>query len=239
MDINGVALTQGGTANIKGTKTPSIVASVTAPPKMVEKDANGLASSEQKAADGMQVMRITRTPSRGVEPTREEKLASSARVLEIFIRELPAKTEQLSNQFSYIEKKVEEKIGDAANSVWDFSIDKDGAIVVVSEELSDKNKAIIEKIIGTSGLMEGLSSLQSVMIEVLEEDRTTALYSSNIGKYDLTKDNFSDIIYFKEFMNSAGDDGRMNETAEAFVQQLQARAVEEYNKKMEAIDVYA
>ena len=153
--------------------------------------------------------------------------------------ELPTRTEQLNRQFSTIEKKVEEKIGSAAaNSNWDFSIDENGAVAVVGEDLSDKNKKIIEKIIGTSGLMEGFSSLKSVMIEVLEEDRTTALYSSNIGKYDLTNDNFSDVIYFKDFLESAGDDGNPYKVGEAFVQQLKARAAEEYNKKPEVIDVY-
>lgn len=243
MDINGVALTQGGItnikeANIKGTKTPTIVVSATATPRMVEKNDNGLTPFEQKAADGVQGMKITRDVNRGVEPTREERVASWTRMAEIFIRELPTKTEQLNRQFSDIEKKVEDKIGDAANSEWDFSIDKNGAVVVVGEDLSDKNKEVIEKIIGTSGLMEGFSSLKSVMIEMLEEDRTTALYSSSIGKYDLTSDNFSDIIYFKDFLQSAGDDGNPHKVGEALVQQLKARADEEYNKKPEAIDVY-
>lgn len=237
MNTNGIANIK--EANIKGTKTPTIIASSKTPPKMVEKNDNGLTPFEQKAADGVKGMKITRDVSRGVEPTREEKIASANRVIEIFIHELPAKTEELSRQFSYIEKKVEDKIGDAANSDWDFSIDKDGAVVVVGEDLTDENKKTIEKIIGTSGLMEGFSSLHSVMIEVLEEDRTTALYSSSIGKYDLTKDNFSDIIYFKEFMDSSSNDGGPILAGEAFAHQLKSRAAEEYNKKMEAIDVYA
>ncbi len=86
--------------------------------------------------------------------------------------------------------------------------------------------------------MEGFASLKSLMIEVLEEDRTTALYSSRIGKYDLTNENFSNIIFFKEFMDSSSNERGPNLAGEAFAQQLKSRAVEEYNKKMPAIDVY-
>ncbi len=70
MDINGVSLTLGGTAGIKeakiqGTRSPTIIASAIASPKIVEKNENGLTPDEQKAADGVKGMRITRTPSRG------------------------------------------------------------------------------------------------------------------------------------------------------------------------------
>lgn len=176
---------------------------------------------------------ISKSTTLGVEPTEEQLRASNIRMLDVFIRELPKAAKELSGRLETIEGIIADKVPSSIDKIWDFTIDEDGSAVIVGDKLSDAEKEKIADIIDSSGIGENLSKTRDLMMEGLQEDRTVAMYSTNIGKYDLTEQNFSEVIYFKEYLSETNK----SSAAESLAAQLNARANEVYNKK-ETVDMY-
>lgn len=217
----------GKTGNFQGT-TQSVI-----PSNSKVSDLPNNHQSKQDAMEDVGSFKISRSFSPGREPTREERLDSSLRSLEIFIRELPKETEALDEKVSTLESILAEKVPSSIEKNWDFSINEDGSAAVVGSELSESERDAIASIIDSSGVGKDLSSVRDLMVEALEEDRGVGLYSTNIGKYDLTDENFSEVVYFREYLSNA----KKESPGESLASQLNARADEVYNKK-ETIDVY-
>lgn len=227
MNINNVSLPLGSSVHIQPRSQAPIKGDS---PGTSEQTNNTSLEDAQKSTPNFTISKST---TLGVEPTREELIASKNRMLDVFIRELPKAAEELSGRLETIENIIDEKVSSSIDKAWDFTIDEDGGAVVVGDKLSDVEKEKIADIIDSSGIGENLSKTRDLMMEGLQEDRTVAMYSTNIGKYDLTEQNFSEIIYFKEYLSETNK----SSAGESLAAQLNARANEVYNKK-ETVDVY-
>lgn len=230
MDINNVSLQLGSSLHVQPRSHAPIKGDSSSADAQANINAKHSVDDAQKSTPNFTISKST---TLGVEPTEEELRASNIRMLDIFIRELPKAAEELSGRLETIEGIIADKVPSSIDKIWDFTIDEDGSAVVVGDKLSDDEKEKIADIIDSSGIGENLSKTRDLMMEGLQEDRTVALYSTNIGKYELNEQNFSEVIYFKEYLSKA-DKGS---AAESLASQLNARAHEVYNKK-ETIDVY-
>ena len=227
MNINNVSLQLGSSAHVQPRSQAPIKGD--SPSTSEQTNSTSLADAQKNTPS----FKISRSFTPGIEPTREERLASSLRSLEIFIRELPKETEALNDRVDTLESILAKKVPSTIEKNWDFSINEDGSASVIGNELSESEREKIASIIDSSGIGKDLSSVRDLMVEALEQDRGVGLYSTNIGKYDLTEQNFSEIIYFKEYLSEANK----SSAGESLAAQLNARANEVYNKK-ETVDVY-
>lgn len=230
MNINGSLPVQ----HVSPTSSESSLVQAKAKPSRAEPSQSEL-DSTQKTTESS----VSRTLTRGVQPSKEEFIRSKERSMDILISELPKKVDDVSKRFASLEKEIYEKVDISVDDEWDFSLDENGSPVILSDDLDYEQKSQIKIIISISGLIEDFKELQSLMIEALESDRTSALYSNGIGKYDLTEENFSDVINFREFMSDAQNDKGPTLAHKALGEQLIARGTEEYNKKYVEVDTFA
>lgn len=165
---------------------------------------------------------------------QEERRAGVIRMLNIFIRELPKASKELSTGLETTKKVIADEVPSSIYKAWDFSIDENGSAVVVGDTLRADEKEKIADIIDSSGMSDGLSKTRDLMIQGLQEDRGKAMYSTTIGKYDLNEQNFSNIVFFKEYLSNIHE----GQAGESLAAQLSSRAEEVYNKKNPMIDAY-
>ena len=230
MNINGSLSVQ----HVSPKSSESSLLQAKAKPSRIEPSQNELNATQETTE-----ATVSRTLARGVQPSKEEFIRSKERSMDILISELPTKVDHATERFASLEREIYEKVDLSADDKWDFSLDENGNPVVLSDALNDEQKSQIETIISRSGLTEDVKELQSLIIEALESDRTSALYSSGIGKYDLTEENFSAVINFRELMSDAQNDKGPTLAHKALGEQLIARGTEEYNKQYVGVDAFA
>lgn len=197
-----------------------------------EAEVEKLEQQAQKDAAGLTVS-MTTPPGGSI--TAEELTASKLRVIDIVVRDLPRVTDTLESKIDVLEDEVAAQMPDIARTEWDFSIDEKGGIVVKAAHLNDVDKEKLASIISKSGITEDLIEARDLMVEYLEEDRTKALYSTSVGKFDLTKENFSEIINFREYVDGASSSPTAH--GYALYDQLNARAEVVYNK-LTTVDIH-
>lgn len=167
---------------------------------------------------------------KGEYATVADRMESFSRVIEIFGVELPSKTEAANLQLERLEKAIQHERPSLSNKAWDFSLDESNQFALVEiDALSDEEKLYLTNRLNESGLHEAFAQLRDVMIEGLVQERGAAKYSQNIGRYDLTQDNFSDIIRFREFKESTLNRDAINSPGFALADQLAARAEDVYS----------
>ncbi len=174
-----------------------------------------------------------RTP--GKPDSEEVELANTKRMFDIFLIELPSKVNYLEERMQDVEKVVVDKVPESLGKQWDFSTDEMGSVVVTSSELSENEKDKIAVAISRIGINHEFSSIRDLMVEYIEIRRGGDLFARDIGKYDLTQENFSDIVYFKEFVVNSKKLGLLGAT-ESFCAQVEARAEVVFNKYTEVYE---
>lgn len=189
MDINSVSLGLGANVALQGSRKPALENDT---PSAAPGQANS--AFEASESEGLDVLSIHHTTTPGQASTREERIETSLRSLEILGRQLPSETAKLDDKLATLEDAVKEELPEVSSSEWDFSIDENGRAVVVGDLLSDQEKSTIASIIDKSGIGSDVEKVRDLMIEGLEANRGPDKYSNNIGKYDLHKENFSDTI---------------------------------------------
>lgn len=239
MNINNTSISLGGAVTLA--PGSPIKAPAAGTESLHEVSARQAEKLEKEMMEKTPVFDVSRRVPRGVEPNGEEKLHHAKKMMDFLLLGLTEKTSSAINTFDIIEQKIHEKVPAAELAPWDFSINNKNEITVSSPKLSREDQNQIQNLIETSGIMESLIEIKTFMIEGLEHDRTTALYSSDIGRFDLTEDNFSDIVNFKEYLSDARAEIATSvfSAVNALNSQLELRAVEEYNKKLPSISAWA
>lgn len=177
-----------------------------------------------------QDLTISYAEFQGRHATVAERMESSFRVMEIFGKELPSKTEAANRQLESLEKAIQHEHPSLSNKAWDFSLDENNQFTLVEvDALSDEEKHYLTNKLNESGLHEAFAQLRDVMIEGLVQERGVAKYSQNIGRYDLTQDNFSDIIRFRDFKENTTGGDTISSPGFALANQLAARAEDVYS----------
>ncbi|UTW49702.1 hypothetical protein [Bacterioplanoides sp. SCSIO 12839] len=237
MIINGVNI-QAGAALSKGAVSNKPVlqdqSSQSFEDRVSAKNAK-IKKSEQQAQQDATGLRALITTYPGGNITADERAASKLRVIDIYVGDLPRVTDSLESKIDVLEDEVATQMPDIARTDWDFSIDENGGIIVKADHLNDADKEKLASIISKSGITEDLTEARDLMVEFIEEDRTKAMYSTSIGKFDLTNENFSEIINFREYVDGASSSPIGH--GYALHDQLDARAEVVYNK-LTTVDIY-
>lgn len=87
---------------------------------------------------------------------------------------------------------------------WGFSVDSQGSIVVLegSNALSKNEKALIEKALTQAYVGTGAEEVADMVVRMLELDRMPTGVSSRMGKYDVTRNNFQEIIDLRAYLET-------------------------------------
>ncbi len=82
---------------------------------------------------------------------------------------------------------------------WDFSVDEAGDIVLKdTEELTEEEQSLIIDTLTKYGVNTNAADYADDMIFITEMDRSEFGVSNNIGQYNITRENFSEIIDMKQ-----------------------------------------
>lgn len=137
------------------------------------------------------------------EPTLEQKMADGRAKLDAMSYGLGplrfpasaalAKTEQL-------EELVAEFVPELRRGSWDISVDEQGETVVLGDLLSDEDKSFIKSMASALGLDDAMATYRDGVMEMLDISRSVL---GPAGTWDLTKDNFSDIFRFRQFVEDS------------------------------------
>lgn len=164
----------------------------------------------------------------GPSDTEEIKKANEEKVIQNLYFELPKKFRFLKEKMLEIERSVTDKVPESAGKYWDFSIDENGLAVVVGQDITTEEQEKIATLINKMGIGHEFVAVRDLMLESVVKERGGDLFSQGIGRFDLTKSNFSKIVYFKESFEDSQYDYFY--TSNSLVNQLEARADVVYNK---------
>lgn len=140
--------------------------------------------------------------SLGRTETRSERWQREAEVFDILYRQMPAIAADMRRSLDQFIEKSSKEAPDLVNSNWGFSINSDGNLSVIGK-LNKNDKTNLNRLLNESGELQKLSrDFSGLLIKTLELDRGPAKRSSTIGKFDLTAENFSEIIDLKNYLDS-------------------------------------
>lgn len=85
---------------------------------------------------------------------------------------------------------------------WGFSVDHRGSVVVLegSSKLSKSEKDLIEKTLTQAYVGMCAEEIANIVVKMLELDRMPAGDSSSMGKFDVTRNNFQDIVDLRAYL---------------------------------------
>lgn len=164
----------------------------------------------------------------GPAATKQTEDAHTARIMDIFIGDLPKYNKRLKRQLIAIENTFAEKMPEITGKRWDFSIDENGRAVVISQDISQTTKDRMATLINKMDVDHEFGRVRDLMLEAVAKERGSDAFSHGIGRFDLTKRNFSEVVYFKDYLAQSGSDNAY--TSSAFFNQLDARAEVVFNK---------
>jgi len=167
------------------------------------------------------------------DPTREQKMADDRAKLDAMLYGLGplrypasaalAKTEQL-------EGLVAEFVPELRRESWDISVNERGETVVLGDLLADEDRTFIKTMASALGLDDAMAAYRDGVMEMIDISRSVL---GPADTWDLTKDNFSQIFRFREFVEDAVPpvyryqrslDGTYMNTLGALQKQLSERA---------------
>lgn len=119
---------------------------------------------------------------------------------------------------------------------WDFSINENDEIVVIEGEdkLSSKDKEILTQALNNPELVESLKTLADASQILLAEDRGAGQFSTGLGRYDLNRSNFSEVIKIREGLDTIKKENGFDSWKTSLNDQLEVRgsAIDIYNTKI-------
>ncbi|KGJ88416.1 hypothetical protein [Colwellia psychrerythraea] len=115
---------------------------------------------------------------------------------------------ELTNQFRKIQPKYQDFMKDLQNTApslaqkdWGFSIDSNDKLVVSGDITEDEKKYLEDKLNANEDIVNLAKELPDILIKGQEYDRGYDGKGKYWGKYDVTQENFKDIINIKEMLD--------------------------------------
>lgn len=136
---------------------------------------------------------------------------------------------------------------------WGFSI-MAGELTVSagSDDLSERETAMIKDALFRAGVRYHAEAISSVVIKAIELDRGPAGVSNGIGRYDVSHENFGEVVDLRAYLQSHGPGGRYGQHrvspadvagkfftgGQAMMDQISVKAEESYARPSEFGRVY-
>lgn len=112
-------------------------------------------------------------------------------------------TANLYEAFSDFQNKLSKDHPDLPQSGWGFSINADNELIIKSNSLDEKTINQLQTLLNRDDKIKSISSaIADTLVLGLDAIRGKDQWSMKIGRYDLTRENFADIIDFRKVVES-------------------------------------
>ncbi|MGO1233567.1 MAG: hypothetical protein ACTMHG_07585 [Marinobacter sp.] len=138
--------------------------------------------------------------------TNEEVGARLSKVVKLLSKDLGAASADL--KYSY-DAAIANLSPDLIQKDWGFSISAGELTVTAgSDDLSQQETNTIHDALLAAGVKYGAEAVSNTVIEALKLDRGPAGVSNGVGRYDVSKDNFGDVVDLRVYLQSHAPGGR-------------------------------
>ncbi len=135
-----------------------------------------------------------------VEYTQTPEL--EAKTVETLYNKLPSNLSLIRPEFKKLQSEIENKIPALQDKRWSYTVDGSGKLIATGK-LNDQERDVIESALNKDqGFVALNQSIPDLLSEGVQLDRTFYGRSRNWGKYEVTKENFKDIIDMKSLLQS-------------------------------------
>ena len=117
--------------------------------------------------------------------------------------ELPKKLNQLRPKYESFMNELELSSPSLAKKDWFFSVDSNDKLVVSGNINDDEKNYLEEKLNADKGIVNLAKELPDILIKGQEYDRGYDGKGKYWGKYDVTQENFKDIVDIKGLLDSS------------------------------------
>jgi len=117
--------------------------------------------------------------------------------------ELPKKLNQLRPKYESFMNELEVSSPSLAKKEWGFSVDSNDKLVVSGNITEDEKKYLEEKLNADKNIVNLAKELPDILIKGQEYDRGYDGKGKYWGKYDVTQENFKDIVDIKGLLDSS------------------------------------
>lgn len=110
-----------------------------------------------------------------------------------------------------------------ANKDWGYSINENDELVVIEGEdkLSKSEQEIIKLSLEDAGVTANLEDFAKASVLLLGEDRGVAKFSTGLGRYDLNRTNFAEVVNVREVLETNKNEGAYDSWKIALGNQLE------------------
>jgi len=122
--------------------------------------------------------------------------------LDIYRSQLPSIAVDMRRGLDQLMMKLSEEYPNLANDKWGFSVEPNGDLVVTGELSKQDEKTLTELLNKNDGLKLLASEFSELLVKGMELDRGPYMVSQGKAKFDLTADNFSEIIDLRKYLDA-------------------------------------
>jgi hypothetical protein len=117
--------------------------------------------------------------------------------------ELPSKLNQLRPKYENFMNEIEASSPSLAKKEWGFSVDNNDKLVVSGNITEDEKNYLESKLNADEDIVNLVKELPDILIKGQEYDRGYDGKGKYWGKYDVTQENFKDIVDIKGLLDSS------------------------------------
>lgn len=142
-----------------------------------------------------------------------------------------APTQRMYRAIELALDRIAEERPNLMNKGWDFGINKSGGLdLKYVDEISESDQQYLQDTIDSYGIAEYSESFADDLIFIVEAERGVNGVSNNLGRFDVTRDNFSELVDLRRTFETVSDlnkntisDMKYN-SVEVFAEQISGRA---------------
>lgn len=125
---------------------------------------------------------------------KQAQVDSSAKAMSTYNFDLPSAADELFPKFGQLEKSISSLVPGLSHNDWGITLSKDNEVVVLGEELSDAQKTIVKATAEGLGIESSAKNFRDSLLRGMSQDRGPLESTTSIGKFNLTADNFDQVI---------------------------------------------
>lgn len=138
--------------------------------------------------------------------TKQSKVSASDAFINayktIYFSGVPDQLGQLKPEFDKLNQEIQLEQPELSKKQWGFSVDENDRLVVSGDLTTQERDYLETKLNDNEKITQLAKEIPTTMIEGLEHDRSFNGKSKYLGKYEVNRENFADIIDIKQLIAS-------------------------------------
>jgi len=157
------------------------------------------ASQDQQGQDLPQnpVVRLTSTRAYSKQEISDQMM-SQGNAMVTWDTDVADRATRLYKALDKLDEKVANELPELGKRDWEVSINADNELVVKGEDLSDAQVKKIKEAADGLGIAAKSANFRDSVIKAMEQDRGPFMQTAHLGKYELTKENFHEVVNLRE-----------------------------------------